>query len=381
MGYFQDRNYLCLYAHVFADKIGNRLVEIFTGAFFYSLGMPLPFVLLFFGFEFGLRGAVAPIAPILVSKIGVKKAVATAYFFLVLFFIFVGLTEVSLVLGFLSFIFHSVSRGIYYPCVDTLHSALVHDESRGRQNTLEKLLAAIAGLLAVGIGASILANAFTVAIFLLSLVLLLSLVPLFFIDALKMVSNPSFLESYRYLFSLEFRENIVPLGAESLAIIANILVAPLYIFFLVQQEFSPFSAVIFIGILLQMALTLVYGVWLDRAGHQKTLVWASFLQAVGNIGYILATRVVMPLPLLTAFNNTAWDMYTSNYNTRVQQKASKAKESLIFNTAVQMTLCFVEVIALTFFALIAWMLGTVVFPLIFLFSIVGLYVSTRYFKD
>jgi len=378
--YFPNKNYFFLYIHVFGEKIGNRLLEIFTGVIFYKLGMPIQFILLFFGLEFGLRGVLAPLARVAVSKVGIKKAIVISYGFLVVFFIFIGLAKVSLELGFLSFIFQAISRAIYYPCLDTLHSIFIKDGSRGKQYTLELVITAIAGLLAVGIGFTVLTNAIVPAIIAIALYLVIAVGALLFMDHIEFPANGRFLESYTYLASPKFRENLLPLGAESIVIIANIIVVPVFIFTLVKSS-SSFSIIILIGIIVQMILDLAYGLWIDKFGHKKTLKWASGLQALGNIGYMFVAQRLALLPFINGFNNTAWDMFSSNYNTRIQQKAQKTQNPLLFNTASQMTLCFVEIIALIAFALFAWAYGNAVFVLIFLSSIAGLYVSTRYFVD
>lgn len=342
--------------------------------------MPLPFILLFFGLEFGLRGALAPLARVAVSKVGIKKAIIISYGFLVIFFIFISLTKISLILGFLSFIFQAISRAIYYPCLDTLHSIFVKDGSRGKQYTLELVITALAGLLAVGIGFSVLANATVLAIIALAVYLGIAIGALSLMDHIEFPANGRFLESYTYLASSEFKENLLPLGAESIVIIANVIIAPVFIFSLVKSS-SSFSIIILIGILIQMILDLVYGSWIDKVGHKKTLKWASGLQAIGNICYIFVAQRLSLLPIVNGFNNTAWDMFSGNYNTRIHQKAQKTRNPLLFNTASQMTLCFVEIIALIIFALFAWAYGNAVFMLIFLCSIMGLYVSTKYFMD
>lgn len=378
--YFPNRNYFFLYLHVFGEKIGNRLLEIFTGVIFYQLGMSLAFILLFFALEFGLRGALAPMARVAVCKVGIKKAIIISYVFLIVFFILIGLTRVSLELGFLSFIFQAISRAIYYPCLDTLHSVFITNDSRGKQYTLELVITAVAGLLAVGIGSTVLANTILPAIIAIGIYLAIAIGALLLMDHIEFPKGGNFIDSYKYLASPEFRENLLPLGAQSIVIIANVIVVPVFIFTLVKNP-SSFSFIIIVGILVEMVLALAYGLWMDKLGHKKTLRWASGLQAFGNLGYILMTHRPTLLPLMNGLNNTAWDMYSSNYNTRIHKKAQKTKNPLLFNTASQMNLCFVEIIVLTAFALFAWRYGNTVFVLIFLSSIIGLYVSTKYFVD
>lgn len=379
--YFPNKNYTILYLHTFGDKIGNRLIEIFSGVFLYSLGMPLPFVLLFFGFEFGLRGLLAPLAPVCVSRFGIKRSIVLSYLFLMLFFITLGLGQTSLWVGFLSFVFMSFSRAIYYPCIDSLHSLFVKDGTRAKQYTFERVWSAGAGLVAVGIGLTVLAHTFAFSIIALTVVFVLAVVPLLYLDSIANVPSAKFMESFKYLTSPSFRENLLPLSGQAIAIIANQIIVSLFIFIVVKQSTSSFTITLVIGIFIQMLLTLLYGMWVDKRGYKKTLPIASFLQSFGNVGYVFAKNITTTLPVLTGFNNTAWDMYSSNYNSRLQSKAQKSGQPFLFNTAVQMNLCFVEVIAFVIFALIAWQWGNTVFPVIFLCSVIGLYISTKYFVD
>lgn len=379
--YFPNKNYTILYLHTFGDKIGNRLVEIFSGVFLYSLGMPLPVVLLFFGLDFGLRGVLAPLAPVCSYKFGVKKSILLSYLFLILFFIALGFSQTSLWIGFFSFVFRSLSRAIYYPCMDSLHSILIKDGTRAKQYTLELVWSAFAGLLAIGIGSTVLLHTLIFSVAALTTVFVLAIVPLFYLDKIETISATVFTESFKYLFSSTFRENLLPLSAQAVAIIANQIVVSLFIFIVVKEKTSSFTSTLIIGILIQICLTLLYGVWVDRKGYKKTLPIASSMQAVGSIGYLFVKSIPVVLPFLTGFNNTTWDMYSSNYNSRLQEKAQRSGKPFLFNTAIQMNLCFVEVIAFTLFALIAWQCGNTVFPVIFMCSIVSLYLSTKYFID
>lgn len=378
--YFKDKSYVALYFHVFGDQVGSKLSEIFSGVYLYYLGMPIPFILLFYGLQFGCRGLFVGITPRLVARVGTKWAVAISYLALFGFFIWIGLSRDSLVIGFFSFILQSLARAIYYPCLDTVHSTLVHDGSRGRQYTFEKVMTDAASLIAIAIGAAALIDKLLLAIFVVGMVLVLALIPLFLLPIVESSARDLTENPFRYLASPSFRENILPFGANSIAIIANQIVAPLYIFVLVRTP-TAFTFVFVLGVLLQMFLTLLYGIWIDRTGHRRTLAGAGFLQTIGDVGYIFAAHVPVSLAFLTGFNNTSWDMFSSNYNTRIQQKALYSKNPLLFNAAAQMNLCFVEVIALVAFAVIAWIWGTAVFAVLYIAAIVSLYVAAKYFVE
>lgn len=378
--YFPNKNYTALYLHVFADKITDRLVEVFSGAFLYSQGLPLPLVLLFYSLEFGLRGALAPIAPVLASKIGIRKSIAVAYTSLAVFFVIISLANNWLSIAFISFIFHSLARAIYYPCMDTLHSVFVQDGTRGKQYSLEVVLTPLAVLIAVGIGSAALTSHFIFVAIALAIILVLALLPLFMMDRFEAPFAKSIVQGYTYFASNKFKENYVPLTGYALAIIANLIVVPLFIFTHVGSV-STFSFVILTGLLFELLFTLLYGKWIDTKGHKKTITIASTFQAITNTGFMFISQQLKLIPFLTGLNSTAWNMYSSNYNTRIQQKADKSNQPLLFTTAVQMSLCFVEIVALSSFALIALKAGSLVFPIIFISSIIGLFLSTKYFKD
>jgi hypothetical protein len=53
----------------------------------------------------------------------------------------------------------------------------------------------------------------------------------------------------------------------------------------------------------------------------------------------------------------------------------------LFMTGVQMILCFVEIIALSLFALLAFFIWDNIFYIIFLSSILGSYLFSYFFKD
>jgi MFS family permease len=379
--YFPDKNYTALYLHVFGDTIANNLIQTFAGALLYSLGMPLALVILFFGLEFGLRGLIAPVAPIIASRIGIKKAMSASYVSLIIFFICLGLAHISLYIGFFAFIFRSISRGIYYPCADTLHSVLIKDGSRGKQYTFEQVGVAISGLLATIIGTAALLHAFHFAIICLIAVLLLAIAPLMLImDEVNISIRPQISTAYKFLISEEYKENVLPFSGYAVAIIGNITIMPLFIFVLVHKAIA-FGDIIFYGLLIQIIFLLIYGVLMDRKGHKETLPVVGGLQIAGNMGFIIATCVPYVLIPLTGTNNTIWSLFMSNYNTRIQQKANKRGNAFLFNTVVQMNLCFIEVIVLSVLALVALCWGTKVFVAVFLISCLGLIMSMKYFKD
>ena len=374
--YFADRNYRVFYLHSFGDSIATRLTQIFTGAFLYSSGMPLHFIFLFLGLEFGLRGVLAPLGPALFSKIGLVKTVYLSYVLLIVYFILVGSAGVSLSVAFSAFIFHAFGRAIYYPCIDSLHALLVHEESRGRQNSIEIALMSLAGLVAVGLGTVVLTfYSFWMLAVIVAVILLITGGIVSWLDGVTPVPV-RVKDSYTYLASQSFRPYLLPLGAYSLAIIANIFAAPLLIFISVGN-IEVFGLVVGAALTVELLVVLAAGAVVDRYHHTRTAFIVVALQSIGNIGYLFLKGNPLQAFAINAFNTNAWNALRNNFETRVQREAKRSGSALLFMTAGQMTLCFVEVVALSAFALIAYWHQLAVFPVVFIASVVGLWIAER----
>jgi MFS family permease len=375
--YFTDRNYFAFYLHSFGDTVGSTLASVFTGAFFYSVGMPLYLILLFFGFEFGLRGALAPLGPTFFSRFGITKTICISYGFFIIYFIVVGIAPFSLAVAFFAFIFQSISRAIYYPCVDALHSVLVHEESRGRQYSLENALSLIAGLVAVALGTLALSHYsfwFLAGGAALSLAIAAYGASLF--RNISQGTSIKFQDSYRYLFSEEYRPYAFPVAGYALAIIANIIIAPLFVFIRVGT-FETFGIIIGLSIAIQMFIFGIVGAVVDRR-NPKTSSWVTGLQALGNLAYPFMGTNPVAVFFVNAYNTNSWNALRNTYEPHLQRDAKRSGSPFLFMSSVQMNLCFMEIIALSLFALVAFLWGATAFAIIFGASIVGLWVAQWY---
>lgn len=374
--YFANKNYVALYAHSFFDHVAGRLAEIFTGVYLYSAGMPLHFVLLYWGMEFGLRGALAPLGPLLLSRIGLTKTILVSYVLFLAYFVIVGSAPFSLGIAFSSFIFHSFAKAMYCPCVDALHSVLVHDANRGRQNSLELVLTSVASLLAVGLGTLVLSY-YSFFVMVAAVALLLT----FALHSASRLSLPGqaplrFRDSYNYLTSKPFRPYLIPLAAYSLVIIANIEVAPLFVF-IRMGRIETFGAVLGATFAVQFFLTLLWGDSIDRWKSRKSASVASILQALGNIAYLFMGTNPVRAFVVNAYNSTVWNLVRNSFETRNQTEANRDSSPFLFMAGLQMALCFTEIVALVIFALIAFFDPELSFIVVFLASVIGLFVAER----
>ena len=374
--YFADRNYRIFYLHSFGDSIATRLTQIFTGVYLYSAGMPLHFIFLFWGFEFGLRGLLAPLGPALFSKIGLTKTIYLSYALLIVYFLLVGSAGFSLPIAFSAFIFHAFAKAIYYPCIDGLHALLIHENSRGRQSSVEIALMSLAGLIAVGLGTVVLTlYSFWVLACIVAVILLFAGSVVGRLDTRPQTPLRVY-DSYAHFTSSSFRPYLLPLGAYSLAIIANIFAAPLFIFIGVGT-LETFGLVIGAALLVELAVVLAAGAAVDKYQQSRVAPIVVGLQSLGNIAYLFLKGNPVHAFAVSAFNTNAWNALRNNFETRMQREAKQSGSALLFMAAGQMALCFAEVIALSIFALIAYWHQLAVFPIIFIASVIGLWIAER----
>ncbi|MCT4617188.1 MAG: MFS transporter [Candidatus Gracilibacteria bacterium] len=377
--YFEDKNYLILYSFNFLYNFASSIVTFFTGAFFYSLGMPLHFILLFFGLEFGLRGILSPLGPSLATKLGVTKAIILANIAYVLYFVFIGLSEVSLALGFSAFIFHSFARGLQLPIVEGLQSKLINNHNRGKQQSLMLILKSTAGLVGIAFGSYVLDSlSYNVIVISVSIALFLSTIPFLFLKDFSFGENYNYKDSYKYLVGDEFRDNLLPLSGFALTIIAHISFIPLFIYSRVQ-DFSSFGIIMFIIFFAKALFLFLFGRLVDKKGSEKVNKSTGLLNQIGNLSLMIFIANPFSLTLANIYTQITRDLFFSSSQVRQYNKAKKL--SFLFMTGVQMILCFVEIIALSLFALLAFFIGDNIFYIIFLSSILGSYLFSYFFKD
>ena len=130
-GYFTDKNYSIIYLNLMGHRFSWTLFSFFAGAYLYSMGLALYLVILFMGLQLGLQGILSPLSSVLSSKYGIAKTVLISYIPMILFFVAISFAQQSLLIAFFSFIFFSLSYGIYCPCLHTVQSIYIKTAKRG----------------------------------------------------------------------------------------------------------------------------------------------------------------------------------------------------------------------------------------------------------
>ncbi len=377
--YFKNKNYIALYLNSIGNNIAGALFSFFSGTYLYSMGMPLHFVILFFGLEFGLRGVLSPLGPIFSRKFGIPTTMLISYISLSVFFFIISLASTSLFISFFSFIFISFAWGIECPIMNFIYSMVVDNKHRGKQFSLNIVIGAISRMFGIFIGAMLIdkVNFVWIAVFA-TIISLLTSIPFFiFLDDIH-IPKISFIDPYKFLFSKEFRENLIPMTGYSLSIIANESIAPLFIFILVGS-FKIFGFIFILSILAEKIFTLLFGHYIDKNGNKKSVILSSILLSIGLFTYMFIYNPLSAF-LVSSYTQISKNMFFGSLETGLHKKMKNSKHSFIYSTAKEMSLCFSEVIYLPIFALIAYFFDKNIFAIVFLSGIFGLYLVRKFFR-
>jgi hypothetical protein len=375
--HFSRKDYVALYLHAFGDGFADALFYLFSGAYLYTIGVPLHFVILFFGLEFGLRGMLSPVGLALAGRWGIGRTILLSYASLLCFFIAISQASQWIMVGFFSFIFFSFARALYYPCIDGLHAIAVDDADRGRQQTMEMTFITFAELIGVAVGAYVLSQySYGHLVLIAAGVLVCSVLPLFFILDRIPVEKVGVQQSFSYIISPESRKNYPGLAGLAFSIIAAYVCIPLMLFIL-AGDFETFGIIMAVAIAVEIIVSLCFGWLFDTRGRERMLRASAVIKGIGDLAYafILKGSVF----IIYTFNKVSWNMYRSSYESAVNHRSMNSGNPFLFSTGVNMVLCAVEIVTLSALALIAYFFGMWVFVVVVALSLLGMCLFVRYF--
>ena len=144
---------------------------------------------------------------------------------------------------------------------------------------------------------------------------------------------------------------------------------PLYLF-IVLKDFSLFSSIVIVSLLLQIVTITLIGKYSDK-NISKSNNLVTIIKAIVICVFLFAKNKVT-----ISLNKTLSDNFEKVYETSIQTsiqniiKESKENNELL-SVVGQMTLCFTEVIVFGILAILSSFIGEKVFIIIFLLSIIS----------
>ena len=194
--------------------------------------MPLHFVLLFYGLEFGVRGFLCPFGLSFLNKVGIIKAQIIAAIFLILFFVGISFSDQNLWIGFFSLFLTAISGAIYYPFLNVFEAIYVRDNNnRAKQLSMSVVsgsLGKIGG--AAGVGFLLSGFGFDAVLVFITVCLILSIIPFLWLKAhATHIPTIKPADVYGFIVQDEFKSLWKPFFGEQLTIIVRTVMVPIFI--------------------------------------------------------------------------------------------------------------------------------------------------------
>lgn len=365
--YFLKKEYKYMYLSNISYGFANALISTFGTVMLYKNGIPIWLILLIYGLRFGITGFCTPLFLIISSKLGIAKCNLIANIFSIIS-TYIMLDASNLYKNVIIFILAIGFMGISNPSSDALSSKYVDTEYRGRVNsflTITKIVSqAIASCL---VAWGVISNNTIVLFAIIAIFFLLQYIFIRKIDYKVENKTSAFKASMKYIIKSKSKYKII-YALRTNHIIEKQFV-PLYLF-IILKDFSLFSSIIVVSLLLQVITITLIGKYSDK-NISKANNLVTIIKSIITCVFLFAKNKVT-----ISLNKTLSDNFEKVYETSIQTsiqniiKESKENNDLL-STIGQMSLCFTEVIVFIILAILSSFIGEKVFIIIFVLSIVS----------
>ncbi len=365
--YFYKPEYKYMYLANVSYSFANALSETFGTVMLYKSGIPIWLILLIYGLRFGITGLCTPLFVSISSRFGIAKCILISNIFSIIS-AYMMLDGTNIYRNIVIFILAMGFMGISNPSTDSLSSKYVETEHRGRYNSLINISKIIAVALASCLVAwGVISDNNIILSTIIAIFFLLQYIFIRKIDYKVENKTNAFIASMKYIIKSKSRYKII--YALRTSHIIERQYVPLYLFIAVK-DFSVFSSITIISLLLQVITVSLIGKYTD-----KNIIKANSLVTIIKV-IITSVFLFAKNKVTIAFNKVLNDnfekVYETSINTSIQNIIKESKEDNDLLSAVgQMSLCFTEVIVFALLAIISSFIGEKVFIIIFILSILS----------
>lgn len=365
--YFYKKEYKYMYLGSISYSFANALIETFGTVMLYKNGIPIWLILLIYGLRFGITGFCTPLFVSISSKLGIAKCILISNIFSIVS-AYIMLDGSNLHRNIIVFILAMGFMGISNPYTDALSSKYIDTVHRGRVNSLLNITniagRAIASCL---IAWGVISNNTSILFIIIMILFLLQYVFIKKIDYKVENKISAFRSSMKYIFKSKSRYKII------YALRANHIIerqfVPLYLF-IALKDFSLFSSIVIMSLLLQVATISLIGKYSDKniskANKLVTIIKASIT------GVFLFAKNKVTISLNKTLSDNFEKVYETSIQTSIQNIIKESKENNeLLSVVGQMSLCFTEVIVFIILAILSSFIGEKVFIIIFALSIIS----------
>ncbi len=365
--YFYKKEYKYMYFSTLSYNFANALIGTFGTVMLYKNGISIWLILLIYGLRFGITGFTTPLFVTISSKLGIAKCIMISNIFSIIC-AYMLLDTTNLYKSIVIFILIMGFMGLSNPSSDALSSKYVETEHRGKYNSfinISKILGTALASCFVAWG--VITNNNIILFLIITIFFVLQYILIKKIDYKVKNKTNAFKSTIKYIFKSKSRYKII------YALTTNQIIekqfAPLYLY-IVLKDFSTFSSVIIVSLLLQIVTITFIGRYSDK-NLSKSNNLVSIIKAFISGIYLFARNKVI-ISLNNALSDNFAKVYETSIQTSIQNIIKESKEDNDLLSAVgQMCLCFTEVIIFILLAILSNFIGENIFYIIFILSIIS----------
>lgn len=365
--YFYKKEYKYMYLSSISYNFANALIETFGAVMLYKNGIPIWLILLIYGLRFAITGFCTPLFMSISSKIGIAKCILISNIFSIIT-AYLMLDGSNLYKNIIIFILAMGFMGISNPSSDALSSKYVDTEHRGRVNSFLNITKIIGAAIASCLVAwGVITDNNIVLFTIIAIFFLLQYIFIRKIDYKIENKTSAFKVSIKYIIKSKSRYKYI-YALRTSHIIERQFV-PLYLY-IVLKDFSLFSSIIIVSLMLQIITITLIGKYSDR-NISKSNNLVTIMKAI-IIGIFLFAKNKVTISLNKTLSDNFEKVYETSIQTSIQNIIKGSKENNELLSAVgQMSLCFTEVVVFAILALLSKFIGEKVFIIIFILSMIS----------
>ncbi len=250
----------------------------------FSTSLSIMYVILIFVAIYSLHLLLSPITARMFHTLGMRRLMIVGILLSAASIVSLYFVENNMYLGIAIYI---ISTGFYRAFYWVpYHVDLTHELDSNRRGRQLAMMANISDVLIVMVpflgGVAIAAlGGFQTVFLTASFLMLLSVLPLLFINDVYEYYSWSYIETFKKMFSKENRPLFISQAANGAQSIVTLFFWPLYVFLIVDKQFVLLGLITSVTIVLIMIIRYLVGKWVDKFNREKMLLAGVLLSATG----------------------------------------------------------------------------------------------------
>ena len=380
--YFNNKNYRMLYYDSFFKTFANGIYSVFTPVILYKSGVSITMIIFIYMIQFLTMGLFTPLAGMLSKKIGLANTKLLSYILKSISMFLVLNVEKNIIHYLGIAIIYGFSGAANNPLNTYIPSKIVKENFRGRFNSFTYILRCFSSIIGYILAGIFLIKDNNLAIIILvTFSYLIAYLALLNLDKsnLSYEIKSSFKESYKYLFNKNENKSLKKVsGLRSFIILERLIAVPLYLYISIM-DLKTFTSLYVISTIIELLSLFISGNTFDK-DKQRTFNIISIIKGLITAIFIFAKNTYI-LMINQSLYKLVDNVYDSSYSALSQSKVeTDKKDTMLLSMIHEMCLCFYEFIVLLILMLISLINVNFTFNVMFIGSIIILFITARLVK-